>query len=252
MNVREYILYIRDLRAHKKSQTLSQFLEEVRERQSSYFNSAKELMHRYLEKYLDEDSFIGHCLPRLHADPKYLETLKREVVESTEYADNMTTKLQTIYESLYGERMDDADVGCLFARIKSQGTELVDESLNEKVASFKVETDEMLQRIFDIFFKVLDREPDSNEQTRYIEFIRENNSLSMTDVQDRIVHDLKDSLEFHDILKRNITTAYAKFSRDALFPSKVYAILQTVLPFKHAPNIDEIIDQTIKELVTVG
>jgi hypothetical protein len=246
MNVREYILYIEDMRAAKNQK---QFIEDLYAKQTDQFNRVKEMMHLYLERYLTEEAFIAQCLPRIHADVRYVDTLKAEVIDSDEYQSMMTQKLQAIYQSLYGESMEADDVSYLFARVKHQKLQLLAEGLTEMVAEFKTENDELLQRIFDVFFLVLDREPDASEQAHYMTFIRNQMSRSKEDIEDKIARDLKESLEFHDILKRKITADYAKHRRDTLFPSKIYAVLQRVLPAKHSDGIDEYIAHEVQELI---
>jgi hypothetical protein len=247
MNVREYILYIADLRTAKCK---SEYIDDLYAKQTDQFNKVKEMMHLYLERYLTEESFIAQCLPRLYADARYLETLKSEVIESEEYKSMMITKLQGIYQSLYGEPVDQDDVDYLFMRVKQQKLQLLADSLVEMVAEFKAENDEMLQRVFNVFFTVLDREPDAAEQSQYMTFIRNQFSRSSTDIEDQISKELKESLEYHDILKRKIIMVYAKYRQDTLFPSKVYAVLQKVLPAKHFRNVDDYIEQEVQNILT--
>lgn len=249
MNVREYVLYIDDLRVQHRASadSLGRCIESLYQTQVAHYNSAKEIMHLYLEKYLTEEAFIAQCLPRVHADPEYLDALRRDVIESQEYRERMIGKLQSIYLGLFGEEMEDEDVSYLFERVKRTSLALVADSLTETVAEFKTENDELLQRIFDAFFEVLDREPDGDEQQSYMALIRAQEGRDRASIEDRIAMDLKDSLEYHDILKRKISKSYAKHHRDTLFPSRMYALLQKVLPVKHMADIDAYIDQVVQE-----
>ena len=250
MNVREYVLYINDLRVKKQqsSTALSEYIEDLFRTQNGQFNLAKDTMHMYLEKYLTEESFIAQCLPRVHADSSYLKVLRKEIINSQEYKDKMIERLQDIYASLYGEEMGRSDVEFLFERIKVNELALTSDTLTESVASFKVETDELLQHIFDVFFDVLDREPDGVEQLSYMAVVRRMSDTSKESIEEKISVELKESLEYHDILKRKIAKAYAKHNRDTLFPSKMYGLLQKVLPYRLSKSIDNLIERAVQDL----
>ena len=267
MNVREYILYIDELRHANRSAdaaALDEHITMLHDAHSSIFNSVKEIMQVYVDRYTTEDEFIGHYLARAH-NPDFLNALKREVFDSQEYQEKMSERLMAIYYNLYGEKMTADDAVFLFRQVKHRRMELVSDALNETVAAFKAENDEVLQRIFDIFFDVFDREPDGAEQQKYVAFIRDKKSAATADddhdddddrelpvpqaIDDAIVLDLKQSLEYHDVLKKKITKAYAKFSKDVLFPSKVYQVLDKIVPIKHYKDVDAHIDAAVQELL---
>jgi hypothetical protein len=245
MNVREYILYIHDLRAHRGD---LEFIEGVYQKQSAYYKDIMEIMHVFLDKYISEDQFLAHYLAKIY-DPSYIDTLRSEVINSKEYTQKMTKKLQSLYRNMYGELMSQEDVEYLFERIKAQEVGLNDDSLNERVAEFRVENDDVVQRIFDIFFDVLDREPDIHEQNATFRYIRQHIGEDKVRVNEQIALDLKDSLEYHDVLKRKISKVYTKHCRDVLFPSKMYHVLNKVLPMKHLSSIDTYIEEVVTEML---
>jgi hypothetical protein len=106
-----------------------------------------------------------------------------------------------------------------------------------------------VQRIFDIFFDVLDREPDIHEQNATFRYIRQHIGEDKVRVNEQIALDLKDSLEYHDVLKRKISKVYTKHCRDVLFPSKMYHVLNKVLPMKHLSSIDTYIEEVVTEML---
>jgi hypothetical protein len=248
MNVREYILYINDLRANRGD---TGYLETMYETQNAYYQNIKEIMYTYLDKYISEEQFLVHYLSKIH-DEHYISFIRNEVIHSKEYAQKMTKKLQTIYRNMYGEAMSQDDVEYLFDRIKAREIGLNDDNLNEKVVQFRDENDDIIQRIFDVFFAVFDREPDTHEQDNAFKFIRQHISDEKTKVDELIAMDLKDSLEYHDVLKRKISKVYTKHSRDILFPSKMYHVLNKVLPMKHLQSIDAHIEQVVTEMLANG
>jgi hypothetical protein len=245
MNVREYILYINELRSHRGE---LDFVEALYDKQSTYYKGIMEIMHVFLDKYISEDQFLVHYLAKIH-DPSYLGTLRAEVIGSKEYAQKMTKKLQTLYRNMYGELMSQEDVEYLFERIKAQEVGLNEDSLNERVTEFRVENDDIVQRIFDVFFDVLDREPDIHEQNATFRYIRQHIAEDRIRVNEQIGLDLKDSLEYHDVLKRKISKVYTKHCRDVLFPSKMYHVLNKVLPMKHLSSIDAYIEEVVNEML---
>lgn len=250
MNVREYVLYINDMRQKRRESgtALSDYIEDIYRSQGAHFGVAKDTMHMFLEKYLTEEAFIAQCLPRVHADTNYLTILRKEIIGSQEYKDKMIGKLQDIYSGMYGEEMAVADADFFFERIRANELALTSDTLTERVAEFKVETDELLQSIFDVFFDVVDREPDATEQQGYMAIVRRMSDTSKSSIDERIGVELKESLEFHDILKRKIAKAYAKHNRDTLYPSKLFTILQKILPSRLLSTIDGVIERAVQDL----
>ena len=257
MNVREYILYIDELRDAKISNCLRDHIKTLLTAFNTIFTRVKEIMHAYLDTYVTEDDFIRKYLAHAH-DPHFLEDLKRELFDSDAYKSKMAERLKAIYFSMYGEKMSPEDATYMFRYVKANEVELISDDLNQIVAVFKAENDEVVQRVFDIFFDVFDREPDAPEQVKYLAFIRDRKAAwdadgeegdPFEDIKDDIVLDLKQSLEYNDILKKKITKAYAKFSEDALFPSKVYHVLDKVVPVKHHKDIDQRIEAAVQEML---
>jgi hypothetical protein len=249
MNVREYILYIQDLRARRGD---ASYLVSLYDKQCKYYQDIKDILHVYLDKYISEEQFLIHYLSKIN-DNQYIQLLRKEVIQSKEYSQKMTRKLQTIYRNLYGELMSQEDVDYLFERLKSKELGLNDDSLNERVAEFREENDDIIQRVFDIYFDVFDREPDVHEQNNSFKFIRQHiDDEDKRKVDGMIALDLKESLEYHDVLKRKIAKVYAKHSGDVLFPSKMYHVLNKVLPMKHLTSIDAHVEQVVLDMVSSG
>ena len=252
MNVREYILYIEELRAARRANCLTEHINTVRTAHTTVFARVKEIMHMSLNTYISEEEFIVSYLARAQ-DESFLDNLKHEVFDSDAYKTKMVDRLVSIYSDMYGETMSNDDAAYMFTCVKDREVELVSDELNQIVAVFKAENDEIVQQIFDIFFDVLDREPDLSEQAKYVLFIREKRASTdnhdTESIKDAIVLDLKQSLEYNDVLKKKITAAYAKFSSDALFPSKVYQVLDKIVPVKHYKDIDNRIELAVQEIL---
>jgi hypothetical protein len=250
MNVREYIQYISDLRQSKCFDVLEDHIRRLNDLHREMFAGVKEIMHTYLDAYITENEFIAKYLSRAHIS-SFLDDVKREVFESDEYKNKMMDKLKVIFMNMYGEKMTTGDAAYMFEHVKKQEVELVSDELNEVMAAFKAQNDEVVQSIFDIFFDVFDREPDAAEQARYLTFIREQKAsdVEMDAIKDAIVLDLKQSLEYNDVLKKKIKAAYSRFSTDALFPSKIYQVLDKIVPIKHYKDVDERIDNAVQEIL---
>jgi hypothetical protein len=251
MNVREYILYIGELREAKARDNLEDHIVAMNAAHNHTFAEVKEIMHMYIDSFITENEFIDRYLSRAKTQ-NFLDVLKHEVFDSDEYKAKMMERLKTVYFNMYGEKMTSDDALYMFDVVKKQEVELVSDELNHIVADFKAQNDEVVQQIFDIFFDVFDREPDVVEQSRYLAFMRERKAEATDDndkVKDDIVLDLKQSLEYNDVLKKKINKAYARFSTDALFPSKVYHVLDKIVPIKHYKDIDQRIEIAVQEML---
>jgi hypothetical protein len=242
MNVREYIHYIKKLRMHRNDPG---YIPRMYEKHNVSYQQVKEILNVYVDRYLLEDTFINEYIKRLD-EPGFLDALRLETINSSEYEQKMCKKIQGIYQSMFGEKMTMSDTMFLFERAKGAGLELTSDELNEKVAEFRIEHDEITQSIFDMYLEIYDRQPDNNELMKHTMFIRTNGPMSMS----RIVFDMKDSLEFHDVIKKKISKIYSKQTNESIFPSKLYAVLNIILPNKYADDIDNQIEKAIKDMQT--
>jgi hypothetical protein len=247
MNVREYLMYIKELRALKNTDDLVSYIQELYQTQTLFYQNIKEIMHVFLNEYVSEEEFLSKYLVRI-GEYNFIDNLRTEVIESPSYEDKMKEKIRTVYEKLFGEKMNIEDNEFLFTQVRSLGLELMHEQINQLVIQFKEENEETIQRIFDIYMEVYDREPDVNEQNRFIAFIRDHKGRINGDVDDMIMVELKDALEYHDVLKRKISKAFTTIKKDTIFPSTMYRVLNKVLPMKNIKNIDDYIERAILDL----
>jgi hypothetical protein len=247
MNVREYLMHIKDLRARKNTDDLLIYIQDLYQTQSLHYQNIKEILHVFLNEYISEEDFLSKYLVRIN-EYNFIDNLRKEILASQAYEDKMKEKIQSIYEKMFGDKMTIEDTDFLFNQVRILGLELMHEQINQLVIQFKDDNEETMQRIFDIYMEVYDREPDVNEQNRFIAFIRDHKGRNNNDVDDMIVLELKDALEYHDVLKRKISKIYTSIKKDTIFPSMVYRVLNKVLPMKNIKNIDDYIERAILDL----
>lgn len=247
MNVREYLMHIKDLRARKNSDELVGYIQDIYQTQTLHYQNIKEIMHVFLNEYVSEEDFLSKYLVRIN-ECNFIDNLRKEVVASPAYEDKMKDKIQTLYQRMFGETMTIEDADFLFNQVRTLNLELLHEQINQMVVQFKEDNEHTMQRIFDIYMEVYDREPDVNEQNRFIVFIRDHKGRPDDDVDDMIVLELKDALEYHDVLKRKISKMYTAMKKDTIFPSTMYRVLNKVLPMKNIKNVDDYIERAILDL----
>ena len=247
MNVREYLMHIKDLRARKNSDELVGYIQDIYQTQTLHYQNIKEIMHVFLNEYVSEEDFLSKYLVRIN-ECNFIENLRREVISSPAYEEKIKEKIQNTYQKLFGERMSMDDTDFLFDQVRALGLELLHDQINQMVVQFKEDNEDTMQRIFDIYMEVYDREPDVNEQNRFIAFIRDHQGRSDEDVDNLIVLELKNALEYHDVLKRKIAKIYTAMKKDTVFPSTMYRVLNKVLPMKEVKNVDDYIERAILDL----
>lgn len=213
--------------------------------QMSVYVSATDVVMAYLQKTLDEETFIKAYLFDIDK-PDFLETFKKDVIDSEEYAIMMKKKIMGVYSGLFMEDLSAEDIDYVFQKVKQQNCELGDESINTIVVDFKTETDEIMQHIYAVYMNVYEREPDKYETETYLEMYRKllpENSLDKID--DSLSDTLTLNLEYHDVIKNKIKRAYQSVKNAIILPSIMYKLLNAVLGMHDKKDIDKHIESMV-------
>jgi len=227
MNVREYLLYF-DKLAKLNEKEKDTFIMSLKRVHDELFVNVQDILLRYLGSNLDEDGFIKNYLHRSNEE-NFIDRLKQDIILSDDYESKMKERLASLYKSLYDTTLDSIEASYLFTSIKNKGYDLLNEDLNNEIVSFKSKTDNIIERILNIFLDTFEREPDTYEVSKYLQIYRDNSSSPIADIDNIVEHDLQESLEFHDVIKKKIKKLYSSIHNSSIAPSIVYTLLKKVL-----------------------
>jgi hypothetical protein len=157
----------------------------------------------------------------------------------------MTAKIKQLHDKMYGEDMVEDDCAYLFDRVRERKIEISNEDLNIFIAEFKKETDEIVQRVFDIYMEVYEREPEEDELNNHVTFMRMTKDKMIAD--STIKSELRNALEYHDVLKKRIKKVYLTNNGSNQNPpqSLVFKILDKILAFRDRDDIDAVISKYV-------
>lgn len=242
MNAREYMQFIDALIALPNPSARRKRIEEIRADMREALVKVQDTLRRFLAQDITDLDFLREHLSPWLADKDYENTLVKDIVASDAYRQQMTDKIAALHESMYGERIPQEDAAYLFAKIRGRGLELMNEDLNREIQGFKDETDAYVQHIFDLYLDVYEREPDKDELAAHLKLVRD---VGVDAATASIKKDLRNALEYHDMIKKKIRKAYANVGVTAS-PSAIYKVLESVLPFRDDDSIDARIEQHVR------
>lgn len=242
MSAREFLLFATELSTvQDKVAKCNQYSKEINE----HFVSVQDIVKRYLEEDLSRDAFISKHLISAFTIDKYSQILQDDIVMSPEYQGKMTAKIMQLYDKMYGEDMVEDDCTYLFDRVRERKIEVSNEDLNIFISEFKKETDEIVQRVFDIYMEVYEREPEKDELNSHVTFMRITKDKIIADSS--IKSELRNALEYHDVLKKRIRKVYMANHNANQNPAQsiVFKILDKILAFRDRDDIDAVISQYV-------
>jgi hypothetical protein len=243
MSAREYVLFVNDLATAKDKAVFAKNIDSKIQKQFVY---VQDIVHRFLDIDLDRDAYIrGHLIPAFQNED-YGASLQHDIVLSESYQTKMTDKIKQLHDTMYGEQMVDEDCAYLFNRIRDRQLGIMNEDLNRLIAEFKKETDEIIQRVFDIYMEVYEREPEDDELNGHVTFMRMSEDINSAEAT--VKSGLRNALEYHDVLKKRIKKAHAALhgtqtSSVSITQSQIFRILDKILPYKNRDDIDSLISQ---------
>jgi hypothetical protein len=176
----------------------------------------------------------------------YEAVLQTDIVISDEYQKKMTDKIKQLHDTMYGEEMVDEDCAYLFNRIRDRQLGILNEDLNRLIAEFKKETDEIVQKVFDIYMEVYEREPEDDELNGHVTFMRMTTDTGIAEAT--IKKDLRNALEYHDVLKKRIKKVHNAVhgsQAQSISQSHIFKILEKVLAYKDRDDVDTVISQFV-------
>jgi len=224
--VQEYSKYYND---RKSTDTATLYTNHVEK-----FKTMKTILSKYTDYELVEHEYVKKFLFKVEL-PDFIEDFGKCIVYDDVYITKMKGNIISMYEQLYDERLDDADVNYIFDKVQNQRLDIKNQRLDEFLLEFKKETDDIVNRIFKLYMEIYERTPDKIELLEKSFSYRKQESFD--DVDTVIEKELMSCLEFHDIIKQRIR----KIKQDINI-SDVYKMLSLVITKLDTLRIDMLND----------
>jgi hypothetical protein len=243
MSAREFILFVNDLAEANDKAGLAKTIDT---KIQNHFVFVQDIVHRYLDVDLDREAFIREHLIPAFQNEAYGASLQSDIVLSNPYQKKMTEKLMQLHDTMYGEQMLEDDCAYLFNRVRDRQLGIMNEDLNRLIADFKKETDEIIQKVFDIYMEVYEREPEDEELNGHVTFMRMSQDRNIAEAT--VKTGLRNALEYHDVLKKRIKKAHVTVhgaQTNPISQSQVFRILEKILAYKDRDDIDSLISQYV-------
>ena len=216
--------------------------EALRVQHNEHFNAVKTLYTRYIDEAISEIDFIKRYIYVVD-DPEYREQIIAELVGSKSYEVRMKETIHKVYQSLFGQHVEDDDEAYMFEQLKNKSIDLANQEVSTVVTALKEETDRYIQNLQLHYDTILKRSPDILECRLYKEIYRQDHDMSKTEL--RIKEDLYTSLEYHEILKQKLRVSFkSTFGKDPL-PSQVYSMLNATLRSSDTMRDDGLLGQFV-------
>ncbi len=185
------------------------------------FKTMKTILSKYTNYDLKEHEYVKRFLFKIEV-PDFIENFEKNIVYDEKYVAMMKGNIVKMYEQLYDERLDEADIEYIFDKVQKERLDIQDQRLDDYLLAFKKETDNIVNRIFKLYMEIYERTPDKSELLEKSFCYRR--QASFEDIDTAIEKELMSCLEFHDIIKNRIR----KIKQD-LNVSEVYKLLSLVI-----------------------
>ena len=205
------------------------------------YNRMRETFETYTGKTISEYYFVNRFLFAID-DPMFFENIINDIVKGSEYKNGMCQVLADKYMAMFDVSMSESDTEYIFDIVKKQKLDIVNEKLVTILTGIKEETDNTISAIFKVYLGVLERPPDLDEITQYVNYYR--NGGNDGEVEKVLMR----TLEFHDSIKKKIKILYNTKKQKDVSVSTMFDILNRVIV-----KINELtmgtIDETILSLI---
>jgi len=219
----------------------------LRAQHTEHFNAVKTLYTRFIDEPIPEIDFIKRYIYVID-DPEYKQIIIAELVGSKSYEVRMKETIRKVYQSLFGNHVEEDDEAYMFEQLKNKSIDLANQEVSTVVTALKEETDRYIQNLQLHYDTILKRSPDILECRLYKEIYRQDHDMPKTEL--RIKEDLYTSLEYHEILKQKIRASFkSTFSKDPL-PSQVYSMLNATLRSPDIMRDDALLDKFVSSYQT--
>lgn len=189
-------------------------LPELYKTHFQMYQTISDIQRSYLDKHLTESEFVKKFVPTVFTDDQVCDQHLDAVLSSKDYHDNMCSRLQKVHRTLYGEQMTPDESSYLFGKkVLAERLTLQCERLNEIVMDFAKETEELGDKVIEVYKSWLDRIPDAWEVKESLPLFREDVIKASNNLKETLVA----SLEYNDLLKRIIQEKAPSFTQAEVF-----------------------------------
>lgn len=245
MFVQEFMMYGHAILGYSTTQ-----LEALRSDFLRAYHLVREVYVAYTDaQYFEEYEFVKLHLTEYKEDG-FQERLPMHLLGTPEYEAKMKAKLQTTYQGFYDEVLDEDSVNYLFILIRALKLGVHDGDLPHRVQEFKAETDMIVENIFYVYTTTFERSPEDAELKELIKEYRSRLADSPSSaINADVCVRLMNTLEFHDVIKGKLRSAYTKHTGSSVSAGLLYQLLQDVLKCvascKKISDVDELVERVI-------
>jgi hypothetical protein len=194
---------------------------------NTIISSVTEIVSKYIGNTFNEYDFIRLHINDIDCDT-FINDMRDQILSSTGYKDKMSQVLSVTYAHVFDKQPSQIDVDYLFSKALSLKLSLQDEQILQLLIEFKKETDTFSERIYRLFLDIYQRDPDEEENSKYIPLYR-NTVSEFENIDNTIAQHLMCGFEFHDVLKKKIRSFHLESKNTDITPSMLYRILKACL-----------------------
>jgi hypothetical protein len=188
------------------------------------FKLCNNVYNQYLDDTINDVMFSKKFLKYLDLDEDtFVKLIIDYVIDMNSYKEVMNKKIKDLYKSNFEKNINSKDNIYFFNMILKNKMNLKDDNLPKFINELKIQTDSNLDEIKDIHNSILQRCPDEEEYTFYIDYYRIN-TIKLPNIV--ISDELYEGLEYNDVLMKFINTNLKNNSQ-----SNVYKKLKEILSF---------------------
>lgn len=241
MYVQEYFKYV-----HNNKDTDTNW-DEVHDIHESNYAKVSEIYQLYTTLKLDEYYYIRTYLYEVDNE-RFLTGIVDTIIDSHEYERNMKFMIYNKYKEIFSDTLDDSDLKYIFVKVQAIKLNVYENDLIDILHQFKKETNVIVSHIFKIYTKVFERHPDVHEIENTLSMYRTQYEKGYQTLDIQLENSLMTSLEFHDIIKKNIKTIYQEEKHTEILPSIMFSMLQSTVHNIDGNGMDNL-DAVIRNLM---
>lgn len=205
---------------------LTNFIDNIYEKQQSTYKQIHKLYQEYLLISLDINTYFNKYLVLIENN-NFNDILIDKFINCSIYKQNIYNLINKIFMEYYEIKLDKTDIEYIFDIIYNKKLPSIEtEDLRTIISNFKLDTDKHYDITLKVYKEVLERQPDINEIYYYKHLFRQNQDINKS--TNTLYDNLYNNIEYNEILKNHIKTLYKKIHSKDILPSILYKILNNI------------------------
>lgn len=257
ITVHEYLKLTAQLLSTSTRDSYAILQQKIRDTHARFLETMQTIdtIHEnYFGKRIDQYRVISSFMDRMEKDGFYEELIDEIVTNTYEpgmYESQMKDLLTSMYKTIYDHDVPSkSDLHYYFVHARKNKYHLKSKELHAMLMERKIETDKFIDELRVLYKNVLQRDPDTLEIVHYLSYYRDDldRDLPVQGTNTRIQDELYESLEYLDVLKERIRSAYQSVYSKTPLPSVMYQWLKVIsgdTNLRRAPT--EVLHATISE-----